>query len=443
MLCNCYLHQLNTMLFNIFVFSIFIIGINGFDPIFGEERLLKEETAKDFNPLESERDGKQGIFNLGLSGDACISPDGIEQGICLSRQQCSSQGGRVVGSCGVFNSCCALTACDIRTSAKNSVFINPSYHTSQPYNGLECAYTVDIHNDNVCQMRIDLETFSLAQPTLVGLMDPAYSCIDDVFQVSNLQAHSEIIPPLCGENSGQHLYIRVNASLNSRSIRLSFKLADRSLNTDLTQAVWRVKVTQLECYNTMGLYKEPSLFSLNERTVNGTSDFGAREARSPATAARDHYLVAPDGCLQYYPDRFGTFESFNYNRGFGPYTGNLHYSTCFRRPIDVCGVKLQSIKFQLGFEESDNYYLDTDCEANPYVPGNVTSQDYLYIQEGESVDGLRGSKWCGISAESQIIHSAPPGHLYVVFNTDNICMDTDIEQGYRFNYNVLNNCQRI
>lgn len=49
--------------------------------------------------------------------------------------------------------------------------------------------------------------------------------------------------------------------------------------------------------------------------------------------------VAPPGCLQYYPDRAGFFESFNYNRGAGPYIANLAYATCFKRTSDVCGIK--------------------------------------------------------------------------------------------------------
>lgn len=105
------------------------------------------------------------------------------------------------------------------------------------------------------------------------------------------------------------VYARVNASLNSRTIRLSFKLADRTLNTALTQAVWRIRVTQLECYNTLGyinnfwflliihihywhiilyshrIFRDSSIFdrSLDKNGEN-------REARS-TTAARDQYLI--------------------------------------------------------------------------------------------------------------------------------------------------------
>ncbi|KOB75813.1 Uncharacterized protein OBRU01_06934, partial [Operophtera brumata] len=64
-------------------------------------------------------------------------------------------------------------------------------------------------------MRIDFETFNLAPPTTV-------------------------------------IYIRVNASTNSRSIRINFKIADRNTQPNLPQATWKIKVTQLECFNTLG-----------------------------------------------------------------------------------------------------------------------------------------------------------------------------------------------
>lgn len=36
--------------------------------------------------------------------------------------------------------------------------------------------------------------------------------------------------------------------------------------------------------------------------------------------------------------------------------------------------------------------------------------------------------------------ATPPGPLYVHFHSDNLVTDGVPEAGYRFNYNVLNNC---
>ncbi|XP_026325404.1 uncharacterized protein LOC113234318 [Hyposmocoma kahamanoa] len=152
------------------------------------------------------------------------------------------------------------------------------------------------------------------------------------------------------------------------------------------------------------------------------------------------FSKAPPGCLQYYPDRAGAFESFNYNRGAGPYIANLAYAVCFKRTPDVCGIKFTSASFDMAYRNDENLYLDTDCQINPVTQGTAQSEDYLFIPEAETADGLRGAKFCGTSASNQIIASTPPGPLYVHFHSDNLVTDDIPESGYRFSYNVLNNC---
>ncbi|KOB75816.1 Uncharacterized protein OBRU01_06933 [Operophtera brumata] len=61
-------------------------------------------------------------------------------------------------------------------------------------------------------------------------------------------------------------------------------------------------------------------------------------------------------------------------------------------------------------------------KINPVTQGAAQSEDYLFIPEATTADGLRGTKFCGASAANQII-----------------AYDIN-EAGYRFNYNVLNNC---
>ncbi|XP_038217708.1 uncharacterized protein LOC119836451 [Zerene cesonia] len=377
--------------------------------------------------------GPGSIFTVG-NGEQCLGSDRTTGGVCLSRNQCNTQGGKAIGFCGVFATCCSLNACDIRTNTKVAVFINPPLNRES--SGLECSYNVEINNNNVCQIRIDFETFNLAPPTTVEAVEnvthrPGYTCRNDIFQVTNLHANSDILPPLCGDNNGQHMYVRVNASTNSRSIRLNFKIADRSTQPNLPQATWKIKVTQLECFNTLGKYRDGFFEAI-------TSSLPSTPLMS--SADRDEYLIAPPGCLQYYPDRTGFFESFNYNRGAGPYIANLAYATCFKRTSDVCGIKLTAASFEMAYRTEDNMYLDTDCQMNPVTQGSSQSEDYLFIPEAETADGLRGSKYCGASASNQIIASTPPGPLYVHFHSDNLVTNDVPESGYRFNYNVLNNC---
>ncbi|KAJ0170140.1 hypothetical protein K1T71_014068 [Dendrolimus kikuchii] len=379
------------------------------------------------------RQSAPSIFSVG-NGEQCLSSDRSTGGVCLARNQCNTQGGKAIGFCGVFATCCSLNACDVRTNTKVAVFINPPLNKES--SGLECSYNVEINNNNVCQMRIDFETFNLAPPTTVDSVEnvtqrPGYTCRNDIFQVTNLQANSDFLPALCGDNNGQHIYVRVNASLNSRTIRLNFKIADRNSQPHLPQATWKIKVTQLECFNALGKYRDGLLDAI-------TSSLPSTPLAS--SADRDEYLIAPPGCLQYHPDRSGYFESFNYNRGAGPYIANLAYATCFRRTNDVCGVKLTAASFNIATRADENLNLDTDCQNNPVSRGVPESQDYLFIPESETADGMRGSKFCGKSAENQIIASTPPGPLYVHFHSDNLVTDDIDENGYRFSYNVLNNC---
>ncbi|XP_068622329.1 uncharacterized protein [Battus philenor] len=385
------------------------------------------------NLFRSARQAPASIFTVG-NGEQCLGSDRSTGGVCLSRNQCNTQGGKAIGFCGVFATCCSLNACDVRTNTKVAMFINPPLNRES--SGLECSYNVEINNNNVCQIRIDFETFNLAPPTTVEPVEnvtqrPGYTCRNDIFQVTNLQANSDSLPSLCGDNSGQHLYVRVNASTNSRSIRINFKIADRSTQPHLPQATWKIKVTQLECFNTLGKFRDGILEAI-------TSSLPSTPLSS--SADRDEYLIAPPGCLQYYPDRSGIIESFNYNRGDGPYIANLGYATCFKRTPDVCGVKLTAANFQLAYRDEQNMHVDTDCQVNPVTQGSMQSEDYLFIPEAETLEGLRGSKFCGISAQNQIIASAPPGPVYVHFHSDNLVTDGVQESGYRFNYNVLNNC---
>ncbi|KOB65801.1 Uncharacterized protein OBRU01_22226, partial [Operophtera brumata] len=97
--------------------------------------------------VPASRQAPGSIFTVG-NGEQCLSSDRSTGGVCLSRNQCNTQGGKAIGFCGVFATCCSF-------------------------------------------------------------------------------------------------YIRVNASTNSRSIRINFKIADRNTQPNLPQSTWKIKVTQL------------------------------------------------------------------------------------------------------------------------------------------------------------------------------------------------------
>ena len=72
--------------------------------------------------------------------------------------------------------------------------MNPNYPRGE--NGTEtCQVTIE-KSPNVCQLRLDFEEFTLAQPDENGL------CTTDSFMVRTTVG--ERLPILCGDNSGQH-----------------------------------------------------------------------------------------------------------------------------------------------------------------------------------------------------------------------------------------------
>lgn len=55
-----------------------------------------------------------------------------------------------------------------------------------------CTYRINVATFNVCQIRLELNKFKLAQPVI----NPYPICQDDTFTVGNIT--------LCGDNNGQH-----------------------------------------------------------------------------------------------------------------------------------------------------------------------------------------------------------------------------------------------
>lgn len=62
-------------------------------------------------------------------------------------------------------------------------------------------YTITRANSDVCQLRIDLIDFLLAQPSGDG------TCNIDYMGVSG---GASSVPRLCGDNTGQHVYVTFN-----------------------------------------------------------------------------------------------------------------------------------------------------------------------------------------------------------------------------------------
>ncbi|XP_046403767.1 uncharacterized protein LOC124169253 [Ischnura elegans] len=284
--------------------------------------------------------------------------------------------------------------CDNITSERVSYFVSPNDIPSY------CSLTVTVNDPAVTQLRLDFETFKLEQPTISGVnpganIYPPYLCNNDTFTVSSPSTGASGnlgFKNLCGENSGQHMYVPVNATMGSASLEFVFELADRTRYPGLISPQWKIKITQIDC------------------CANDTKD-----------------LCAPQGCLQYYPERTGQFESFNYNGGKGHYQGYLNYAICFKRYDGVCSIQYTSTGFQLATDNIQYPYGTSGCNVatdSEYLG----SQDYLLIPDAR-VDstGIMESLFCSYYLRNKTTRTSAPGPMYVIFHTDGLADETVLE----------------
>ena len=160
----------------------------------------------------------------------------------------------------------------------------------------------------VCQLRIDLVDFRLGPP-LSG------DCDDDQFIVRA----NDPVPTLCGDNSGQHIYVDVRGRSETNLNLLTMPIFPKPvgvhnetnssrtiiewLNEVDPQRGWKMMITQLPC----------------DCSVSGL------------TVPR-----APTGCLQYHTGITGDITSFNY------YGTISNYEPCWNGTEVACGEKIST-----------------------------------------------------------------------------------------------------
>merc|ERR1712086_752307 len=129
-------------------------------------------------------------------------------GTCYTASECSSAGGTADGNCAAgFGVCCVITTSTCGTSiSTNTTYIrNPGYpSTYTPSTTGSCAYTINKVSDDICQLRLDFQTFSgLATSTTVGM------CTDYITVAGQTGKNP---PAICGTNTGYHMYAEIGAT---------------------------------------------------------------------------------------------------------------------------------------------------------------------------------------------------------------------------------------
>ncbi|KAK8742272.1 hypothetical protein OTU49_001767, partial [Cherax quadricarinatus] len=126
-----------------------------------------------------------------------------------------------------------------------------------------CQLTVNKISNNICQLRLDFDTFMISQPETVD-----HQCINDRFTVSG----GTPVPSICGTNTGNQMYVDLGPGATTPTV-LTFITMGPAFDRK-----WKVKVSQIPC----------------------NTDYSA-----------------PTDCLQYLTGVTGQIKSFNYDVSTG------------------------------------------------------------------------------------------------------------------------------
>jgi len=315
------------------------------------------------NETETSRIGKQlGVFTVvQFPNDVCLSATSGRNGTCYTSSECSSKGGSSSGSCASsFGVCCVFE----KSCGAGSISENCTYFSSSDFSaGSACSLTICKTASDVCNLRLDFETFVLSNPVTdvtgtggtengLTLNNRVGNCDTDFFTITNPGGESP--PIICGTNTGQHMF--VDAADQCNVLSASFGSASTASSSAFT-----IKVTQIECSS----------------------------KRLP-----------PDGCLQYFtaPESAatGTISSFNYNSGNGVLLANQEYAICIRGERTYCSIcywQTAAISFGLSYPNdnaaiNEDNAVDTVCGHGEVdtvltsVFGAAGSYDHIMIPDG-------------------------------------------------------------
>ncbi|CAG0903987.1 unnamed protein product [Darwinula stevensoni] len=290
---------------------------------------------------EDHRDSKYSILNLFTrftSANTNCTGDNGDEGICYTAKECRRMGGTISSKpCAQgFGVCCIFfKTCQGSTSEEVAYFQNTKYPEPETTRNKACMFQLTVPHKDFCQVRLDFDNFELAEPNMPDGTKAAKCRDDDSFVI---EGGHEINPlnmdhvELCGNNTGQHLYVHLNKS----AVPITFTLF---VQADTTPYKWKIKTTMIDC---------------------------TKESR----------LKAPSQCLQYYIGSEGTIQSFNYGSGSSNYLRNLDYQICINREFDKCGILYTATKFSLDSTNPDNNNLP------PFYCGNADRLTVLGASPG-------------------------------------------------------------
>lgn len=251
--------------------------------------LLQFTTAQEDS--KAHRDGKAfSLFSIvQFPNQQCTGASSTSTyGTCFTSSECSSKGGTADGNCAAgFGVCCVITSTTCGTSiSTNTTYIrNPGYPSSYTASSAStCTYTFNKVSDDICQLRLDFQTFSgFATSTTAG----------DCYDTLAMAGQTGVDPPsICGTNTGYHMYTEFGAT-----------------STDT--------ITMTLTYGSSGLTTAKT-FNILARQISCTASY-----------------KAPTDCTQYFTGVSGSVLSYSY----GQLLKSQYYTNCIRTEAGYCAIQ--------------------------------------------------------------------------------------------------------
>lgn len=317
-------------------------------------------------------------------------------GTCYTSTECTSKGGSASGTCAKgFGVCCVFTLGCGGTSSENCTHLvqsGPSNPTSN-----SCTFTLCKCASNICRIRLDFVSFSIAGPSVGTVSDTALTtngasigdCTTDTFSVTAPGSMSS--PVICGFNTGQHMIL--DASEGCHKAAFDFGGSGTARQFD-------IKVTQYTCGDENG---------------------------------------GPDGCFQYFTGNTGTFASFNFPTSSSVVTSTVthlsdqHYTMCFRQEAGKCAICYSPvIETSISAMDQGSFGISRSLNgAAKGVQDTGCAMDYLQIPGAQRDED---AQMFVVGSVAPFVHYRICGRFFSftdsadaiggVVNTESICSET-------------------
>ncbi|RZF37010.1 hypothetical protein LSTR_LSTR004698 [Laodelphax striatellus] len=268
-----------------------------------KEILRLRELLKDYTTANGE--GSPVLFTIvNFPNELCVDGDGTF-GTCYHQSECEKLGGSIKGTCANgYGVCCYIQhTCGQRTNANGTYFVAGKFLDTSEHDLSACSLIIEKSDAAVKQIRLDFIYFKISDPV-------DGNCQIDKFVVTG-QNRNNIVPEICGMNTGQHVY----------------------LDVDMTEGPVMIAI-------------------LSSKARGAPQDFVIKVLQLRDGDA----LMAPNSCLQYYVSNTGIISSFNYQPNVTDlsdgYMNNLNYAVCIKKEYGFCSITYSNIinNFEMPFE---------------------------------------------------------------------------------------------